>query len=154
MQVISSEPETLDKQFCLDEFKELHNSLAYIQANQKTILEAKNHILEVLTDKPKKKLSSEETNFQIKRKVNCLILAILTILLLLALITGLVIYGIYMLVTWNKMAKTNEYLKSLKLVNFGGFRFRSTDELEKGIEIRDYLKRFDQALTTLNIEDP
>ena len=52
------------------------------------------------------------------------------------------------------MAKTNEYLKSLKLVNFGGFRFRSTDELEKGIEIRDYLKRFDQALTTLNIEDP
>ena len=99
IQVISSEPETLDKQFCLDEFKELHNSLAYIQANQKTILEAQNHILEVLTDKPKKKLSSEETNFQKKWKVNCLILAILTILLLLASITGLVIYGIYMLVT-------------------------------------------------------
>ena len=54
IQVISSEPGTLDKQFCLDEFKELNNSLAYIQANQKTILEAQNHILEVLTDKPKR----------------------------------------------------------------------------------------------------
>ena len=93
----------LDKEFCLNEFKELHKSLAYLEANQKTIIEAHNDLTSLLNTKSKKKLSPETEQFSLKSvkfRLNCLIFTNTSILMLLATILALCVYGLYLLASY------------------------------------------------------
>ena len=95
--------EKLDKEFCLKEFKELHKSLAFFEAYQKTIIEAHNYLTSLLNTKSKKKLNPKTEQFSlqsVKCRLNCLIFTNTSILMLLATILALCVYGLYLLASY------------------------------------------------------